>query len=146
MRINIMSASSADEEVIEMAYFKRRKKYRSKTVPLSAEALQAIEEQRRRFREKFGREPGPDDPVFFDPDADTPQFISLAQQDEIMSRILSVASRVGIQPEIIYAMKKTDRIVTQANWHLLTDEEQREWQDAIDEYFALVERQQGREQ
>jgi hypothetical protein len=32
----------------------------------------ALESQLDRFRQKFGREPGADDPVFFDPDADTP--------------------------------------------------------------------------
>lgn len=129
-----------------MAYFKRRKKGESKTIPLTAEVQQSIEEQLRRFREKFGREPGPEDPLFFDPDADTPQPLSEAQQDEMMNQILSAASRAGIRPELIYAMKKTDRMVTTANQHLLTDQELQEWQDAIDEYFALVERQQGRKQ
>ena len=129
-----------------MAYFKRRKKGKSKTIPLTAEVQQSIEEQLRRFREKFGREPGPEDPLFFDPDADTPQPLSEAQQDEMMNQILSAASRAGIRPELIYAMKKTDRMVTTANQHLLTDQELQEWQDAIDEYFALVERQQGRKQ
>lgn len=32
---------------------------------------QALEEQLRAFRAKFGRDPGPDDPLFFDPDAET---------------------------------------------------------------------------
>ncbi len=36
----------------------------------------AIEKQRVAFIAKFGREPGKGDPVFFDPDADTPQRIS----------------------------------------------------------------------
>ena len=27
--------------------------------------------------QKFGREPGPDDPVFFDPNADTPQPVDM---------------------------------------------------------------------
>ncbi|MFI2747265.1 hypothetical protein ACH5BA_13310 [Kitasatospora sp. NPDC018623] len=33
----------------------------------------AVQRQLARFREKFGREPGPDDPLFFDPDADEPR-------------------------------------------------------------------------
>jgi hypothetical protein len=37
-------------------------------------------------------------------------------------------------------------MVTQANQHLLTDQELQEWQDGIDEYFALAEEHQGREQ
>jgi integrase len=141
-----MSASNGNETVGENGIFKRRKKGESKTVPLNAEAQRSIEEQLRRFREKFGRGAGPEDPLFFDPDADTPQPITEAQRDEIMSRILRAASRAGIRPELIYAMKKTDRMVTEANKHLLTDEELQVWQDAIDEYLTLVKRQQGREQ
>jgi hypothetical protein len=32
-----------------------------------------LRQQKQLFKEKFGREPGPDDPVLFDPDADAPQ-------------------------------------------------------------------------
>ena len=129
-----------------MAYFKRRKKGKSKAVPLSAEAQRAIQEQLRKFREKFGRETGPEDPIFFDPDADTPQPISKAGLDEMTGQILSAAGKAAVRPELIYAMKKTGRIVTESNQHLLTDEELQEWQDAIEEYLALVDKQQGREQ
>jgi len=129
-----------------MAYFKRRKKGKSKAVPLNAEAQRAIQEQLRKFREKFGRDAGPEDPIFFDPDADTPQPISKAGLDEMTGQILSAAGKAGVRPELIYAMKKTGRIVTESNQHLLTDEELQEWQDAIEEYVALVDKQQGRKQ
>src|SRR5271166_1326762 len=129
-----------------MAYFKRRKKGKSEAVPLNAEAQRAIQEQKRRFREKFGRDAGPEDPIFFDPDADTPQPISPAGLDEMMGQILSAAGQAGIRPELIYAMRKTGRIVTESNQHLLTDEDLQEWQDTIEEYVALVEKQEGREQ
>ena len=129
-----------------MAYFKRRKKGKPKAVPLNAEAQRAIQEQLRKFREKFGRDAGPEDPIFFDPDADTPQPISKAGLDEMTGQILSAAGKAGVRPELIYAMKKTGRIVTESNQHLLTDEELQEWQDAIEEYLALVDKQQGREQ
>ena len=129
-----------------MAYFKRRKKDKSKDVPLNAEAQRAIQEQLRRFREKFGRNAGPEDPIFFDPDADTPQPVSKAGLDEVTGQIQSAAGKAGVRPELIYAMRKTGRVVTEANQHLLTDEELQEWQDAIEEYLALVDKQQGREQ
>jgi len=61
-------------------------------------------------------------------------------------QILSAAGKAAVQPELIYAMKKTDRIVTESNQRLLTDEELQEWQDAIEEYLALVDEQQGRKQ
>ena len=129
-----------------MAYFKRRKKGEPKTIQLNAEAQRAIQEQLRKFREKFGRDAGPEDPIFFDPDADTPQPISPAGLDEMMGQILSAAGQAGIRPELIYAMRKTGRIVTESNQHLLTDEDLQEWQDAIEEYLALVDKQQGRKQ
>ncbi len=68
--------------------------------------------QFQRFREKFGRDPGPDDPVFFDPDADTPQELA----------------------EKVYAYRKTGLIVTEQNWGLLSKEQQQEWEAAIAEY------------
>ncbi|MBW1856454.1 MAG: hypothetical protein JRJ00_17670 [Deltaproteobacteria bacterium] len=40
---------------------------------MSPELEDAFQEQRKRFVEKFEREPTSDDPIFFDPDADTPQ-------------------------------------------------------------------------
>ena len=45
----------------------------TRTLRLSPELADAMQEQRKRFIRKFGREPGPNDPIFFDPDADTPQ-------------------------------------------------------------------------
>jgi integrase len=129
-----------------MAYFKRRKKGEPKTIPLNAEAQRAIQEQLRKFREKFGRDAGPEDPIFFDPDADTPQPISKAVLDEMTGHILSAAGKASVRPELIYAMRKTGRIVTESNQRLLTDDELQEWQDAIEEYRALVEKQEGREQ
>src|ERR1035441_2895272 len=92
-----------------MAYFKRRKKGEPRTIRLNAEAQRAIQEQLRKFREKFGRHAGPEDPIFFDPDADTPQPVSKAGLDEMTGQILNAAGKVGVRPELIYAMKKTGR-------------------------------------
>ena len=38
--------------------------------PTGADLAQAMEEQRQGFIDKFGREPGPEDSLFFDPDSD----------------------------------------------------------------------------
>jgi hypothetical protein len=40
-----------------------------KRLPLPADATEAIACQLEAFRKKFGRDPCPDDPIFFDPDA-----------------------------------------------------------------------------
>jgi hypothetical protein len=41
-------------------------------MPLSDEMMKILEQQREKFRQKFGRDPGPEDPVFFDPSVDAP--------------------------------------------------------------------------
>jgi len=46
---------------------------KKKTIKMSPELARMIQEQLAAFKERFGREAGPEDPVFFDPDADIPQ-------------------------------------------------------------------------
>jgi hypothetical protein len=36
-------------------------------VPMTAELHAALEDQLKLFKKRFGREPGPNDPLFFDP-------------------------------------------------------------------------------
>ena len=45
----------------------------------------------------------------------------------------------GIDPALIYAFKKTGRIVTATNKRLLSGQEIAEWEDAIDEYHLKVD-------
>ena len=52
-------------------------------------------------------DPGPEDPIFFDLDADTPQPISKSGLAEMMGQLLSAAGKADIRPELIHAMKKT---------------------------------------
>ena len=49
---------------------------KTKQIKMDPELTRAMKNQLRAFKKKFGREPGPNDPVFFDPDADTPQPIA----------------------------------------------------------------------
>jgi hypothetical protein len=108
-------------------------------IPLSPEARAAIEHQLAAFRKKFGREPGPTDPIFFDPDADEPRPISQQTQDDDERRIVEAMAKAGINPALIYAFKKTGRIVTAMNKELLSQQEMAEWEDAIDEYHLKVD-------
>ncbi len=83
---------------------RRKKTAIGRAVPMSPEVQRAMEGQLQRFREKFGRDPGPDDPVFFDPDADTPQELDW---DKIRSEIVGGMVKAGIEPEKVYAYRKT---------------------------------------
>jgi hypothetical protein len=88
-------------------------------------------EVRRLFREKFGREQGPDDPFFFDPDADTPQPLT---EETVKQYLEEAATAAGVHPRIIYAMNKTGLIVTEDAYHRLSDYKRRAWDDACAEY------------
>jgi hypothetical protein len=107
---------------------------RPRTIPLSQESRAALQSQLGRFREKFGREPGPDDPIFFDPNADTPQPIDEAVINEEMVKAMNAA---GIRPSLIYAWNKTGLLVTEENRHLIPEADLEEWQAAIEEYGRL---------
>ncbi len=108
----------------------------SRYIPLSPEALEAIERQLEAFRRKFGRDPNDNDPIFFDPDADDPVPLSDERYEHMM---IEAMADVGISQAMIFAFKRTGRIVTESNKHLLTPEELREWNDAVDEYHRRVE-------
>lgn len=95
-----------------------------KSVPISDDMKTVLEEQRRRFIEKHGREPGPNDPVFFD----------MPPLEQIEHQTVQAMKAAGLDPAFIYAYEKTGRIVTEQNMHLLSDEDLAEWQAAIDEY------------
>lgn len=95
-----------------------------------------LEELRTRFRDKFGRDPEPDDPIFFDPHVEVPLPLKREALDEMWGRLAAVLLCTGeIAPEAAYAMKKTGLLVTDATRDLLTNEERTIWQAAITEYL-----------
>jgi hypothetical protein len=69
--------------------------YEARTIRLPVEAEAAVESARRAFVAKFGREPGPDDPVFFNPDADEPEPMTAEQ----VAAISALLDRLGYSRE-----------------------------------------------
>jgi len=108
-----------------------------KKVPMSPETEKLMKKQLKAFRKKFHRDPGPEDPVFFNPEADTPEPMPEPVASSMLASILEAARDANIRPEILYAMKKTGRIVTAQNAQYLTPEELAEWDAAIDEFRTL---------
>ena len=60
-------------------------------IPIDHETAEIIAQQKKLFREKFGREPGPEDPLFFDPGVATPQFLSVESQEEMKSLLQALS-------------------------------------------------------
>ncbi len=99
-----------------------------KSVPMSPEAAgemrDILEEQRRKFVEKFGREPGPGDPIFFD----------MPHPEHLEHEMVQAMKAAGLDPAIIYAYEQTGLLVTEQNQHLIPDKDLDEWDAAIAEY------------
>jgi hypothetical protein len=92
-----------------------------------------LKRQNANFVAKFGREPGAGDPVFFEPTADEPKPMDA---NWVQAQTVEVMERADIHPALIHAYKKTGRIVSEENRRYLTKADLREWQDAIDEWYA----------
>jgi hypothetical protein len=88
--------------------------------------------QQKAFRAKFGRDPRPDEPLFFDPNKDAPVAIDLEQ---VFADLADNMREAGISPELIYAYEKTGFILVEGREYTraVTDE----YQAAIEEYFKL---------
>jgi hypothetical protein len=111
---------------------RNRKGYRR--VRMNEKMIEVFEEQRERFRQKFGRDPRPEDPILFDEDYDDPRPLSAQKFTRILVDALKEANS---RPEIIFAVQKTGMLVTEYNKYRLTSAEYRQWCDAIDEYRRL---------
>ncbi|CAM3906750.1 SEC-C domain-containing protein [Cohnella lubricantis] len=88
-----------------------------------------LNDQKIEFNKIFGRDPGPNDPLFFQ------QY--LTSIDQYQDEFIQIMREVGISEEYIYAYKATGRIVTEDNMDFLTDVEYQEWSNAVQEYFTL---------
>lgn len=106
----------------------------SKSIPLTPQLVDIAKGQIERFRQKFGREPEDDDPLFFDPNADTPQPMSEEAIEELRLTTTRLLLETGARPEVVFAQWATERIVTAQNRKFLTASEQEEWDAAVAEY------------
>jgi hypothetical protein len=91
------------------------------------------------FRRKFGRDPKPGEPVFFDPDKDEPTPLD---PGKVEADMLEVLRKTGTAPQIIYAYRKTGLLIVEGFEENYPPEAVKEWKAAIDEYFKL-EREAG---
>jgi hypothetical protein len=95
-----------------------------KSIPMPKELGEALEQQKQRFVEKYGREPAPDDNLFFD----------MPPLEHAEHFIVEAMKKAGMDPTIIYAFEKTGLIVTEANEHLISDKDRAEWEAAVREH------------
>jgi hypothetical protein len=90
--------------------------------------------QRERFREKFGRDPGPDDPVIFDPDADEPRPLDV---DKAMAEMLAglTENPSPYVRSVLETMAEVGYLITEENRHTFSAEEIAAWERALTRHY-----------
>jgi len=110
----------------------------SKTIPLSPEALRAFEMQIEEFKRRFGREPRPNDPLFFDPDLPAsmgPVPLQRVKLDLLREQMVESMRARGVDPAFLYTFEKMDGLlVTEENHHLISPEDRAEWDRHVGGY------------
>jgi hypothetical protein len=100
---------------------------------LIPDEISIYREQTVAFRRKFGRDMGPDDPFFFDPQADTPQFREPEDADLAIDFLARLMAEAGVDAAAIYAFKRTGGLFPSAAMNLEPND-LLEWNAAVYEY------------
>jgi hypothetical protein len=101
-------------------------------LPIGPELGEILQRQREKFIARYGREPGPDDPIFFDAPSD----------EEYDAAVTKAMEQTGVAPAVIYAFRKTGRLITAENAKFVPAAALEAWRHATDEYDALMENQE----
>jgi hypothetical protein len=100
--------------------------------PQEKQLREMMTRQAGRFRDKFGRDPGPEDPIFFDPNADEPRPHDLDTVTREMTEGLRQAgTEAGIDPALIDAWCELGYVVTEDNRHLFSACDIAAWDEAV---------------
>jgi hypothetical protein len=93
--------------------------------------MEGLEGQLAAFREKFGREPEPNDPLFFDPDADEPTRLRREYVDDMLLEFAERAPAMGIDPAYFHAWRELGYVVSEENRSMFTVAEVITFQRAV---------------
>lgn len=100
-----------------------------RSTPMSPEVVEIFKKQEEEFKRIYGRNPRGEDPVsFFFPNS-----------EYIENEMAQVMLDAGMKPEFVYAFEKTGFIVTEFNQNLIPNNELEAWENAIDEYYEIIE-------
>ena len=93
---------------------------------------EVMQRQAESFRIKFGRDPGPEDTIFFDPDADEPRPLDPdTATREIAEELRQAGVEAGIDSALIEAWCELGYVVTEDTRHLFSASEIAAWDHAV---------------
>lgn len=92
-----------------------------------------LRRRRALFVETFGREPGPEDPLFFDAEASEPR--PLEELDFDWDMIFEAFDATGIDPAYAEAWRELGYLVTEMNRHTFTAHEVEAWDEAVERHM-----------
>ncbi|MFI7166942.1 hypothetical protein ACIBM3_31255 [Rhodococcus erythropolis] len=106
--------------------------------PAAQDMRESMQELRREFTERFGREPGPEDPLFFDPVNDVPTEMppeaAATQFDTMLDNMAAQTDDPTLQAQL-RAAKDVGFILTESNMHLFSAHDIDAWEDALDRHL-----------
>lgn len=124
-----------DPRFVQQETFPGRRRVRwSPETPTGAKLSEAIEEQLAAFGAKFGRDPGPNDPLFFDPDVDEPTPLPDGAWHDALEEMITKADQIGLDPAYLKAWRELGYIITESNQHLFSAAGVQAWSDAVEKY------------
>lgn len=110
----------------------------SPAYPQASEMASTLAALRRDFAERFGREPGPNDPLFVDPDADVPTPLSADAFDVMLDRLADGVGDPVIKAKVL-ASKDVGYVLTEDTLHLFSAHEIDRWEAALDRHSGDVQ-------
>jgi hypothetical protein len=97
-----------------------------------------LRSQRDAFVKKFGQVPGPNDPLIFYPDADSPVALS---KEKLRAQMMDVMKAAGSPPHLVFAYAKTGFMPTDEAYNKMAPADRAAYDAAVEEYFETVEAQ-----
>jgi hypothetical protein len=102
--------------------------------PVGAKLGEGFEEQISAFRAKFGRDPRPDDPLFFEPHANEPMPLSKNTWDSTLDDLIANADQHGVDPAYLKAWRELGYLLIEENKHLFSATEVQTFFEAVEKY------------
>lgn len=105
--------------------------------PQASEMADVFAALQRDFVERFGRDPGPNDPLLLDPDASVPTPLSADAFDAMLNRLAAGVDDPVIRAKVL-ASRDVGYILTEDTLHLFSAYEIDLWEAALDRHLGDI--------